>query len=115
MSLLFLALATILLAYTASKNQFDKTYIEIARWVVVALGWWSLGEGIVNGIIAFLVSIALYIPAHNYFTGKDIWFIDNDTTLGKLIIKYLGEGSGRVWFFIQLGTAAVLILIKLLF
>lgn len=117
MSLILLTIVVILIAYVAAKHsdKVDPIYIEIARWVVVLLGWYSLGEGLLNGLISFLVAQAVYVPAYNKLSGKDIWFIDDDTTLGKFIIKHLGEGSGRIWFYIQLAAAGFFILLKLIF
>lgn len=112
MILTLLALLTIGIAYTYAKfpEKFDPTVVEIVRWLIVIVAWFNLGS-VLDGIAAFLIAQALYTPAYNYFSGKDVWFIDNDTWLGKQIIKYLGEGSGKVWFWVQLGVAIVLIIL----
>lgn len=111
--LLLIAAVAISVAWWAAKRpeSADPTWLELVRWAVVVAGWAILGSDFVNLLLSFLVTQAVYVPAFNYWTGKDIWFIDNDTWLGKLIVKYLGEGSGRVWFWVQLAAAAVLLIL----
>jgi hypothetical protein len=113
MSLFILIILNIALAYSAFrfKDKLNHTLVEILRWVVVLIGWAVIGEGLLNGLAAFLVSQAVYVPASNYLNDKDIWFIEDDTWYGKLAIKYLGEGSGKVLFFAQLILGTLLIIL----
>jgi hypothetical protein len=113
MILILIAILSAITAYYYAKNEekFDGTWVELLRWALVFVGWGLLGSEFPNLIISFLVTQAIYVPVYNYFSGKDIWFIDNDTWLGKQIINYLGEGAGRVWFFTQLAAAIALIII----
>ena len=110
MILLLLAIAIGLIAYVAAKRPLiDNTWIEVARWAAVGLAWLFIG-GILNGLAIFLLAQTLYNPLYNYFTGRDVWFIEDDTWYGKLAVKYLGENYGKTLFWIQLIIALVIIL-----
>lgn len=113
MSIIILILLNLALAYAAAKFpiKLNGTFLEIVRWVVVLIGWALIGDGLLNGLASFLVSQAVYVAAYNKLSGKDIWFIEDDTWYGKLAIKYLGEGSGKVLFYGQLAVGILLIIL----
>lgn len=98
--------------FVATREEpIDTTIVEITRWVLVILGAYLLSNGILGFIAVFLFTQALYVPVFNKFSGKETWFIDDDTWLGRQIIEYLGEGSGRVWFWIQVVAAIILLIL----
>lgn len=112
-SLIALAILTAILAwYRATKPlAIDPVLGQVARYGIVIVGWILLGGGLLNILASFLLTNAIYQVVFNKYSGNDLWFFDDDTWLGKQVVKYLGEGSGQVWFFIQLIAAILIVLI----
>lgn len=110
-ALLILSTAALAWAYAKYPEKFNETLVEIIRWGIVALAWHQIG-GLLGFLPAFLIAQSTYTPVYNYFVGRDIWFTEDDTWYGKLVIKYLGNVSGRVLFIGQLliGIALLIIL-----
>lgn len=112
MIFLIVAIIALVTAWFVSHNDLDilePTAVEVVRWLIV-LGAWFLMGGLLNLVALILVSQIFYTPTLNYFNKEDLWFIDNDTWLGQQTIKYLGEGSGQVLFWVEVGAAIILIL-----
>lgn len=108
---LLIALAAAL-GWYVGKNplELNTTVLQGIKWVIVLSSLFWLG-GLFNMIAVFLLYQSFFVAARNIAEGKDIWFIDEETFIGDIVTKHLGETAGRTLFFIEVLIAILIILV----
>lgn len=110
-ALIALGFLSILLAWYVSKYDAPDLIIIAAKLgaAISSLIWLKVSLISMLGVLLFIQ--AIYVPAKNYFDGRNIWFMDNQSWIGQILTHYLGHIAGRTFYIVQLIFAIILIFI----
>jgi hypothetical protein len=110
-SIFVLIVLAFLLGSHEGKNPgaLDPALQVTVKWGIALTSPLWLGVGLFGMFAVFLLYQLCYSVAKNISEGASFWFIDEDSWVGALVVKYLGKDGGRILFIAE----AVLILIIL--
>lgn len=110
-SLIALVFLVILLAKYAVGGKVNKSLILVGKLVPAITSPFWLGHAIIGMVGIFMFTMAVYVPAKNYFEGKNILYVNKDSLIGKLAIKYLGSRAGIILYGGQLLISLILLIL----